>query len=349
MPDIYTTRQLVMVLEALDRPHSFLLDRFFGNIQNFDTEVIDFDIIDRRRKLAPFVSPMVQGKAQKDRGFTTKTFKPAYVKPKTQIDPNRPLKRRPGERYAGILAPAARRDAVITDIMSDHRADIIRRKEWMAAMALRDGKVIVEGDDYPRTEVDFGRDAELSVTLLTTDRWGETGVKVLDDIEEWAGLVQTKSGAKSTDVIMDPEAWKLARGDEQFLKLLDIRRQRSGDIELGPITVGGYNTVPVRYVGNVGDFDFFVYDDVYEDDEGEIQHLLPPYTVLLGGANIEGVQAHGAILDAHFGYMPLEFAPRNWIENDPPIEFVMTQSAPLVVPSRVNATFRATVHDGNFS
>jgi hypothetical protein len=60
---------------------------------------------------------------------------------------------------------------------------------------------------------------------------------------KWAGLVQTKSGAKSTDVIMDPEAWKLARGDEQFLTLLDIRRQRSGDIELGPIMVDGNNTV----------------------------------------------------------------------------------------------------------
>src|SRR5690606_7821376 len=126
-----------------------------------------------------------------------------------------------GERYAGVLSPAARRDAIIADIMADHRADIIRRKEWMAAMALRNGKVVVVGEDYPETEVDFGRDAALSVTLTSTDRWGETGIKVLDDIEDWAALVQLKSGVAVTDVVLDPSAWKLARADEAFLKVLD--------------------------------------------------------------------------------------------------------------------------------
>jgi hypothetical protein len=35
--------------------------------------------------------------------------------------------------------------------------------------------------------------------------------------------------------------------------------------------------------------------------------------------------------------------PKMWRENDPSAEFVMTQSAPLMVPLRPNSTFRIRV------
>lgn len=342
MSNVYTTRQLAMMLDALDRPSSFLLDTFFPTVLQFETEMIDFDIIDEQKKLAPFVSPMVEAKPMKDRGFKTNSFKPAYVKPKTAVDPTRPMKRRPGEQYAGTMTPAMRRDAAIIDLMEDHRRMIIRRKEWMAAQALRTGKVIVEGEDYPAQEVDFGRDAELTVALTGGDRWGEVGVKVMDTIEAWATLVQDKSGAVSTDVVMDPETWKRARVDEDFLKMLDNRRQTDGNVQLGPIAVGGEGN-KARYVGNVGDFDFWVYNDSYVDDAGDPQKFLAPNQLLLGGGDIQGVQAQGAVHDQKFGYAALEFAPKIIEIQDPAVEQVLTQSAPLVVPSRVNATFAATV------
>ncbi|MBX3488873.1 major capsid protein [Parvibaculum sp.] len=340
MTDVFTTRQLVKLVEDLRRPRSFLLDRFFPEIQTFDTEVIDFDVLTGGRKLAPFVSPYVAGKPRKERGFVTKTFKPAYVKPKTPIKITGAFRRRPGERYAGELTPDMRHDLAVMEALEDHAEEVLRRKEWMAAGALDAGKYDVEGEDYPKVEVDFGRHTDLTVALTSGDRWGETGVKVMDTIESWAETVQGHSGAVVTDVVMDPKAWKLARKDEDFQKLLDNRRQASGNVELGPISLSREGA---RYVGNVGDFDFFVYQEIYEDEAGAPQKLLADHTVLMGGSDIEGVQAHGAIQDPQAGLAAMELFPKNWVENDPPLEFAMTQSAPLVIPSRPNASFRARV------
>jgi len=341
MSDVYTTRQLVRVIDDLVRPSSFLLDTFFPFVQNFDTEMIDFDLIAKGKTLAPFVSPLVAGKPQLNRGFTTKSFKPAYIKPKTTVDPTRPMKRRPGEKYTGEMSPMARRDAVVADIFSDHMEQIIRRKEWMAASALVNGQVIVEGEDFPKQVVDYNRDASLSVTLAPASQWGDVGVKVLDLIEDWSGLVATACGAKATTVVLDPLAWKLARADADFKAILDVRRQTSGDVELGPVSRSAEELA--RYVGNIGDFDFWVYQDTYVDEAGNPQNMLPDNTCIIGGSQIEGVQAHGAIMDPRAGYQSLEFFPTNWISDDPVAEWAMTQSSPLVVPSRPNASFRATV------
>lgn len=341
MTDVFTTRQLVKLVEDLRRPRTFLLDTFFPEIQTFPTEVIDFDLLTTGRKLAPFVSPYVQGKARKERGYVTKTFKPAYVKPKTPIKIGGALRRRPGEKIAGDMTAQERHDIAVMQALEDHLDEVIRRKEWMAAKSMDAGKYDVEGEDFPKQEIDFGRHTDLTVTLTLGDRWGQTGVKVLNTIETWAQKVQDLSGTVANQVVLDPKAWQLARVDEDFLKLLDNRRQASGNVELGPIATP---LTGARYVGNVGDFDFWVYQEVYEDEEGTAQKLLQDFTVFLGSAQIEGVQAHGAILDPRAGLQAMEAFPKNWIEEDPAQEFAMTQSAPLVIPSRVNASMRARVN-----
>ncbi len=58
---------------------------------------------------------------------------------------------------------------------------------------------------------------------------------------------------------------------------------------------------------------------------------------------IEGTQMFGAILDPMNDYGAARYFAKNWIDQDPAGEFVMTQSAPILVPKRVNATLAATV------
>lgn len=65
--------------------------------------------------------------------------------------------------------------------------------------------------------------------------------------------------------------------------------------------------------------------------------------VIFASRQIEGYQAHGAILDPEADYVAAEFWPKDWIEKDPAQEFVMTQSAPLVIPARPNASSFVTV------
>ena len=58
--------------------------------------------LDTARRLAPFVSPLVAGKAERSRGYSTRSFTPAYVKPKHVVEPSKAMKRRAGERLTEI-------------------------------------------------------------------------------------------------------------------------------------------------------------------------------------------------------------------------------------------------------
>ena len=60
--NIFDTHVLNRVVEHLDRPASFLLDAFFGQVQTEDSEEIHFDIDKSKPRLAPLVSPLVAGK-----------------------------------------------------------------------------------------------------------------------------------------------------------------------------------------------------------------------------------------------------------------------------------------------
>lgn len=342
--DIFSTHVLNRTVEQLNRPASFLLDTFFGQVQMEDAEEIHFDVDKSKPRLAPFVSPLVAGKVVANEGYETQSFKPAYVKDKRRFDPNAPLKRSIGETIGGNMTPMQRREAALNKALRNQLDNLTRREELMAAEVLRTGKVTVAGEDYPSVTVDFKRDAALSVTLTTGNKWGESGVDILDDLEDWSALVQEKSGAAARTVILDPKAWRLLKKNEAVAKVLDIRRLRdSGDLAQGPIVFGQANE-KARYAGSIGDLDFWVYQDVYVDAAGQVQKLLPDNTVILGSTiQLEGVRCYGAIQDEKANYRAQRFFSKSWLEEDPAVRWLLMQSAPLVVPYRPNASFCATV------
>lgn len=341
--DIFSTHVLNRVVEHLDRPASFLLDTFFPSIQTEDSEEIHFDIDKSKPRLVPFVSPLVEGKVVATEGFETRSFKPAYVKDKRRFDPNAPLKRQIGETIGGNLKPMDRREAALNRSLTNQVENLTRREEVMAAEALRTGKISVSGEDYPTQIIDFQRDPMLTLALTGATRWGETGVKVLDDIEDWAGMVQIKSGAAARTVVMDPLAWRVFKADEKVERLLELRRGTSNTLIIDPILRGQAND-KARYVGSVGDFDFWVYNDTYVDDDGVARNMLPEYTVLLASQGmLEGTRCYGVIQDEKAGYRASRYFTKSWLEEDPALRWLLMQSAPLVVPYRPNACFCATV------
>lgn len=341
--DIFSTHVLNRVVEHLDRPASFLLDKFFPSIQTEDSEEIHFDIDKSKPRLAPFVSPLVQGKVVTSEGFETKSFRPAYVKDKRRFDPSAPLKRQIGESIGGNLSAMNRREAALKKSITNQVENLTLREEVMAAEALRTGKITVAGEDYPTQIIDFQRNSSLTRVLTGAMRWGEDGVKVLDNIEDWAGEVQQKSGAAARTVVMDPMAWRIFKSDPKVEKLLDLRRGTTNTINVDPMAFGQGNE-KARYGGSVGDFDFWVYNDTYVDDQGNDQNLLPEYTVLMASASLlEGTRCYGVIQDEKANYRASRYFTKSWLEEDPAVRWLLMQSAPLIVPYRPNATFCATV------
>ncbi|MFL0805525.1 MAG: major capsid protein [Agarilytica sp.] len=342
--DIFTTTVLNRVVSHLPQPSSFLLDFFFPDVQTEDNEEIHFDIDKSKPRLAPFVSPLVGGKVVVDDGYETKSFRPAYVKDKRRFNPNQPLKRRIGETIGGSLTPMNRREAALNRSLNNQLQNLTRTEEVMAAQALTTGRITVQGENYPTTVVNFQREAELTQVLTGATRWGEPGVDVLNDIEDWADSVQNHSGAASTKVVMDPLAWRLFRSHPRVEKLLEQRRGTNTTISTDPMVRGNGND-RARYVGFIGDFDFWVYNDVYVDPITNLSRkLLPDYTVIMGSqSQLEGTRCYGLIQDEKANYRASRFFTKSWLEEDPAVRWLLMQSAPLVVPYRPNASFCATV------
>ncbi len=335
--DIFTTGVLRRVVRDLPQPQPFFLNSFFRNEQIETTEEIHFDVTNGKRRIAPFVSPVVAGKVVAQNGFSTKTFKPAYVKDKRVFNPQDTLKRTVGERIGGEISPAQRLQLKLATELVDQVEMLTRRLELMAVEALRRGKVTVTGDQYPTVEVDFGRDAGLTKALTTTARWGETGVSPLDDVDAWSMAVSLASGATANTVVMDVKAWQLFSADPKVVKLLD--RFRGNDVLQS--TVGGHGA---KYMGNTGVFDIWVYTDWYHDpDTGAVTSYLPDYTVIVTGPDLEGTRCFGAIQDEEAGFEAMPYFPKSWLEKDPSVRYLLMQSAPLIVPYRVNASLCATV------
>jgi hypothetical protein len=338
----YDTHELLSVVRRVIPPNLFWLNLCFNSEVLFDSEYIDFDIVDKGRRLAPFVSPMAQGKPMRQAGYTTRRFKPAYIKPKDNVDPRRLIKRTPGEAFGGDLSMEARRNAAIADITVTQRDMILRRLEWMAAAAILDDQVVISGEDYPSVTVTFGRPANQTLALLTTDAWDDTGkLDVLDDLDDWMLRVQRASGYAPTMAIFGLDAYSVFRNKTQVKDEMNTTRRAS---DVGITAIG--NGEAVQYRGTVGPLEIYTYAEIYEDNAGATVDMMDSESlVLLNPGGLEGVRCFGAILDAKAGYRPASIWPKNFYSEDPPAEFVMSQSAPLMVPKRPAAAMRVKVID----
>ncbi len=337
--DIYQTNVLVGVVESLILPQSFLLDTFFPTEVRSDTEAIAFDNVAGVRRIAPFVSPLVPGKMVESRGFTTKTFTPAYVKDKRVFDPLKPLKRRAGERIGGgDISSAEREQANLQFEMDDQVQMLSRREELMAADAMLDGKVTIDGDGYDAVEVDFARDAALTVALAGGNRWGQAGILPTEDLQTWATLIIQKSGAVPTDIVFTTTAWKHFIADANVTAAIDNRRGGDSRIERGLEVKAG-----AQFKGVWGSYSLWLYNDWYVNDAESEVPILADGVVLMGGSGMAGVRYYGAIKDPVAGYQALRFFPKSWTMQDPAARLLMMQSAPLVAPTRPNGSFAATV------
>ena len=344
---VYSTAFLLGAYGVIDRPKPFLYDIFFPMEQMFETEEVYFDKVQRARRLAPLVSPAIQGKAERIRGYYATALKPAYVKPKHVIEPNRMLKRRPGEVLLGNMSPAERRDATIMDTMRIQDDQIARREEWMAASILQTGAVTLTDPETGSTNViNFQRPAAHTVALTGAARWGQTGVDALDNLRTWAALVQKNSGFHPSTVVMDPLSANLFIKSPGVQLIMNSFRQTSGNIDLGGKVVGGVGR-EAKFLGDTGEFQIWVYQQFYTDDQGNVTQLMPDYTVIMADpVGVEGTRCYGAIQDVRVLRAMSRF-PKNWVQEDPSVEYLMTQAAPLPVAGWIEASFCATTSGPN--
>lgn len=345
---VYDTRTLLGVIrddELMRPPSSYWLDLCFGTVVNFTDEYIDFSKLTDSRKLAPLVVPTAQGRPIYTKAEKLTRVKPGYVKPKDPVTASRMIRRVAG---FGELAdpipktPQQRYDSTVADILSQHRRSIERRWEWMAAKAIIDGKVTLEDEAYPEVLVDFERDATHTVTLGAGSRWNDAGVSIVESLQVFINRVRRAAfGGPVTRLTVGTDVWDVMRKNEEVRELLNTNYRQATGAEL---KMGLREGVEAEYVGRLSEnLEVWVYSDYYEAADGTITPFMSSKDIVLTGRNVMGVKAFGAIQDVEANFQALAIYPKMWNEQDPSVTFVMSQSAPLMVPVNPNNTLKATV------
>lgn len=339
--DLYSTAALSGVIYRLRPLPTFFLDTFFPTVSVSDKEEIYFDTVEEKPRITPFVHPLRAGKLVENTGYTTKSFKPAYVKDKRVHTPNKAIKRLPGEALLGSLTQEQRLAAILANDLQDQRKMLERRFEVMAAEAIIFGTQTIKGDGIDAV-VDFGRDSELTITLTGDAKWDATNnTNRGQQIEEWDQMLLDKAGVNCDAIVMDRKAWKLLKDDPTFkARLLQPNVAVQPDVRVLPMR----NVEGVSFKGWYGDFPLYVYSHTYIDPvDNVVKNVMPDNTVVMVSNKVDGVRHFGAIQDLDAGLMPLEFFVKSWTEQEPSQRLLLAQSAPLMVPYRTNASLRVKV------
>ena len=354
---VYDTATLIQVVPNLKLAVRFLLDKFFPNIVTSDTEFVAIDVDVGKRRIAPFVSPMVEGKIVEQRRTQTNVIKPAYIKDKRAPDLRKPVRRMIGERVGGDMSAEERMMANLNFEMTDQLDMITRRLEWMAAQALLTGSVTIAGEGFPTVVVDFGRDSSLTVALTGTAKWTPANVLAgnatpVANLEGWQRTVLKKSGAVMTDIIFTTSAWTGFIADPLLKGAIYYPRLGESGNAIDP---GAQIQPGAAFKGRWGQYNLWIYNEWFVDigtEGGTVDReypMLPDGSIILSGPDLMGTRAFGSIMDPAFNYAAMPFAPKTWLNEDPAQQYLLMQSSPIVIPSRVNASFAATVCDAVYT
>lgn len=341
--DIFDTNVLVQLVPNLLLSQNFLLDRFFPNIVTADSEYVSIDVDVGKRRMSPFVSPLVEGKLVEQRTYQTNTFKPAYIKDKRAPDLRKPVRRQIGERIGGELKGEERMMANLQFEMADQVDMINRRLEWMASQCLQTGQITVSGDGFPTTVINYGRDASLTVTNSGGAQWTVANITAgtanpQQDIETWQHQLLKVAGAVARDLVFTTTPWNMFMRDPTVKQAVWYPGGGGpNNVDLGAKVDRG-----AVYKGRWGQYDLWLYNDWYVDDNNVQQPMLPDGSVIMAGPDLMGTRAFGQIMDPDFNYAPMPYAPKSWVEKDPAQRLILMQSSPLVIPSRVNGSLFAT-------
>lgn len=345
--DLYTLQNLQRRIKTAP---TFWLASFFRRQINFEGQKILFErVYGDDRKLAPFVVPNVAGRPQRLEGFEMDTFAPAYSKQKDIVDYTMHITRMAGEGLGGTMSIAQRRDAVVAELLRRQKVKITNTWNWLAARAIIDGKVIIKGEDYPETLVDFRRDPALTTILTGGAKWDQATADPLKDLRESRVAANELSGARVQRYLFGANAWELFCQRVDLKELMRAENRGAGQNTSVTLIDDGYGDT-VEYMGTMaglngqGRMEFWVDTTKFIDPEtGTEAYYLDQNTVVGVSDMVDGVRCFGAIMDADAGYLPLDTYFKNWRTPDPSQEYLLTQSAPLMVPVEPNATFSIKV------
>lgn len=343
--DIYTPRHLAEVVRQTPPTFTFFKDTFFTRKKTFATKRVDIDIVKGGRKMAAFVHPMVGGTAMKKEGYRTESYAPPLINPYSVTTADQLMNRLPGEDIYSGKTPAQRAAEKLQEEYAMLNDATTRREEWMAAKALLEGQVHVKGEGVDDI-IDFGFTNKK--TLTSTARWGQSGAKILKNLQDWEREVRINGFTNVDMVIMGTAAVDAFLNDADIAAKLDNRRTEMGLIHPKDLPGG------VCYIGHLNkpNVDIYEYSEVYQDDwtnplQPETKPLMPDNQIIMISSQANFVMAYGLCTyiedNGQWVTAQSDRVLRSYIAHHPDRKEIELQTHPLPIPDKADSWLVATV------
>lgn len=332
---IFASRAMAAAMRQDKKTGSFILDLLFSKVDPVIGETVDIDIIKGKRRMAPFQSPRVEGKLVEKLGFTTNSYKPAYIKPKKVLEAADIVNNRAaGESAYSLQSPEERARMMLATELNDLEDMIIRREEWMAVQQIVNGYVDVVGDGV-NYRIDLLMDADHKITLTGTNIWTDALSDPDSDLSDGVGLISKDAGVSANVVIGNSATMDVYVRHAKVKDNLNTRRIDLGLIKPEDMGDG------ISYYGFVivsgKQLDLYGYDNWYIDDAGVEQPMIPDGQIVITSTKADFRRHYGSIKDKKAGYAAIPRFPKTWDEEDPDATWLMVQSAPLPAAHQIDA------------
>lgn len=336
------------IIKQIETPKYFY-QKFFGMQFLSKTDTIIFDeVYEDKRGIAKFVAPNVVSTVNQNVTNAVKSFRPAYAKEKDVIEAwSETLQARvAGEELGGSYTPKQRALMMRAKQLRTHRIKMENLFELMCFNAFASGQLVFTGRNYPTTTISYFRDPNLTVTSLGSKNWSVATNNPLDTIAEMVDKVYDLSQEEVDTIIMGRTAWRnfynfFTNKDNRHLLDKNIR---GSDLSLNLLFAGDVRGVePVARFTSLNGQTIEVYVDnrSYLTADNRATRYVSDNEIIGFASNaFQGVMAFGAIKDADADFIPTRMFHKEFRENEPSADFLLTQSAPLPIVLNPNTVFR---------
>jgi len=351
-PAFLQTPTLLFAYEELPPNTSFARDRYFPGARPLSTEEVLVEMNGASQTLAPAVPENSEGVQIGRLGWTARTYRPPFFKPK-RVHNASDLKRKGfGESLGSDLPVEQRQAALINDDMVYLRNILARREEWMAWQVLQHNGYTLTAkteDGGPTQTLTYafyeGSNDPSTLTIAAADEWTDT-----TDWKTIAGHVLTaqstlrRRGLPGVDLIVGANVAEVLNHHEGLLKRLDQRNNNTGALD---------PSIDASLLGTVGRINFgaglvntFTFDGTYTDEAGVSHSFVDPDTIILAAPNL-GETAYGlltwmddagVIHEASTDALPAAYTDKRGKSME-----LSMESRPLVIPSAPSPFVHAKV------
>src|SRR5215471_10799892 len=287
----YETKTMLAPFEQGPLVPSFLRDTFFKGRDYPNTPLIEFDFRRGRRKMAPFVAPLVGGKLMERQGFETRYFRAPRIAPVRALRTPDLEARMMGETIYSQRSPADRAAELLAEDAIFCDEAITRREEWMCRNVLVNGAITVTADTGYQMVIDFTQSSAGAAVhhYVPAVKWDvASGSDPLADLEAARLATIKDSGIAPNVALMGVNAAKVFIRNPQVAALLNKLQYSIATIQ--PV-IQAPNVV---LIGQVPGMQVFEYADYFEDDVGNIFPMLPDNFVMLLSTNTPNKIVYGA-------------------------------------------------------